>query len=80
LEVISPSVPTTETSACWAKVTGNGRFAYAANTGSGTISGYRLTADGALNLLNADGVTGVTGDDSRPADMALSIDARFDRR
>jgi 6-phosphogluconolactonase (cycloisomerase 2 family) len=77
LEIISPSVPTTESSACWAIVTGNGRFAYTANTGSGTISGYRLTPDGALNLLNTDGVTGVTGGDSRPADMALSIDAQY---
>jgi len=55
LEVISPTVHTTETSACWVVVTGSGRFAYAANTGSGTISGYRLETDGALTLLNADG-------------------------
>jgi 6-phosphogluconolactonase (cycloisomerase 2 family) len=77
LEVISPSVPTTETSACWVVVTGSGRFAYAANTGSGTISGYRLDTDGALTLLNADGVTGITGAGSSPADMTLSFDGRF---
>ena len=77
LEVISPSVPTTETSACWTVVTGTGRFAYAANTGSGTISGYRLATDGALTLLNADGVTGITGANSSPADMTLSLNSRF---
>ena len=75
LEVISPSVPTTETSACWVVVTGNGRFAYTANTGSGTISGYRITPDGALALLNGDGVNGITG--SAPADMTLSRNSRF---
>jgi 6-phosphogluconolactonase (cycloisomerase 2 family) len=77
LEVISPTVPTTETSACWVVVTGSGRFAYTANTGSGTISGYRLETDGALTLLNADGVTGITGAGSSPADMTLSFDGRF---
>jgi 6-phosphogluconolactonase (cycloisomerase 2 family) len=77
LEIISPSVPTTETSACWAIVTGNGRFAYTANTGSGTISGYRLATDGALTVLNADGVTGITGANSSPADMTLSLNSRF---
>ncbi len=77
LEVISPTVPTTETSACWTVVTGNGRYAYAANTGSGTISGYRLAPHGVLTLLNADGVTGITGADSSPADMTLSLNSRF---
>ncbi len=76
LEIISASVPTTETSACWAVVTEGGRYAYTANTGSGTISGYRI-ADGALTLLNADGVTGITGPGSSPADMTLSVNSRF---
>jgi hypothetical protein len=77
LEVISPTVATTETSACWVVVTGSGRFAYTANTGSGTISGYRLGTDGALTLLNADGVTGITGANSSPADMTLSLDRQI---
>jgi 6-phosphogluconolactonase len=77
LQVTSPSVPTTETSACWVAVTANGRFAYTANTGSGSISGYRVGADGALTLLDADGVTGVTGPGSGPADMTMSADGRF---
>jgi 6-phosphogluconolactonase len=34
LGVVSASVPTTETAACWVAVTNNGKFAYAANTGS----------------------------------------------
>ncbi|HXT40116.1 MAG TPA: beta-propeller fold lactonase family protein [Candidatus Angelobacter sp.] len=77
LEVVSPSVPTTESSACWVAVTDDGRFAYTANTGSGTISGFRIASDGSLNLLNADGVTGITGTGSSPADMTLSTGSRF---
>jgi 6-phosphogluconolactonase (cycloisomerase 2 family) len=75
LQVISPSVPTTETAACWIVVTRNGRFAYASNTGSGTVSGYSVSSGGSLSLLDADGVTGVTG--LGPIDMALSVNSHF---
>jgi 6-phosphogluconolactonase len=75
LQVISPSVPTTETAACWIVVTGNGRFAYASNTGSGTVSGYRVVRSGTLHLLNNDGVTGTTG--PGPIDLAVSRNSRY---
>ena len=75
LQVISPSVPTTETAACWIVVTRNGHFAYASNTGSGTLSGYDVSSGGSLNLLNADGLTAVTG--PGPIDMALSVNSHF---
>ncbi len=75
LQVISPSVPTTETAACWVVVAGNGGFAYASNTGSGTVSGYRVALDGSINLLNPDGVTGTTG--PGPIDMAFSVNSRY---
>jgi 6-phosphogluconolactonase len=77
LELISGSVPTTETAACWVVVTRNGRFAYTTNTGSGTISGYRVSHSGRLSLLDPDGVTGRTGAGSAPIDLALSNDSRF---
>jgi 6-phosphogluconolactonase (cycloisomerase 2 family) len=77
LSVISPAVPTTETAACWIVITRNSRFAYTSNTGSGTISGYALSRDGELTLLNGDGITGNTGVGSVPIDMALSRDSRF---
>lgn len=70
LEVVSGSVGTTQTAACWVVITRDSRFAYTTNTGSGTISGYRLSPDGALTLLAANGVNGTTG--AGPIDMALS--------
>lgn len=75
LQVITPSAGTTETAACWVVVTGNGRYAYTSNTGSGSISGYRIRDDGRLSLLSADGVTGVTG--AGPIDLALSTGDRY---
>ena len=76
LQLISGSVPTTETAACWFVVTNNGRFAYTSNTGSGSISGYALE-HGGLTLLDADGRTGVTGPGTAPIDLALSHNGRY---
>ena len=77
MNVISASVPTYQTAACWVVVTENGRFAYAANAASGSISGYQVMPDGELVLLNADGRTGVLGNDTTPIDMALSSTGRY---
>lgn len=76
LSLVTGSLGTTETSACWLVVSADGRFAYAANTGSNTITGYAIAADGTLALLDTDGVTG-PGADVGPADMGLSGDDRF---
>ncbi len=46
---------------CWIAVTGDGRYAYSSNTGSGTVTGFRVRDNGALVRLNDNGVTGVTG-------------------
>jgi 6-phosphogluconolactonase (cycloisomerase 2 family) len=75
-DAISPSVPTTETAACWIAITNSGRFAYTTNTGSGTITGYAVH-QGVLTILDADGVTGTLGAGTAPADMALSRDSKF---
>lgn len=75
LSVISPSVATTETAACWVVITSNGRFVYTSNTGSNTISGYRLSPSGELFLLDADGVTATTM--SGPIDLALTRSSHY---
>lgn len=74
LEVLAPSVPTTETAACWVALSKNGRFAYTTNTGSASVSGFAIAADGDLTLLDPDGVTGMTA--AGPIDMDFSVDGR----
>ena len=74
LDVVSASIPTRETAPCWFVVTHNGRFAYTTNTGSASVSGYRVK-DGALRLLDADGKTGSTN--PTPLDAALSGNSRY---
>lgn len=75
---ISLSVPTTQSAACWVVLTGDERFAYTSNTGAGTLSGYQVSPEGRLQLLNSNGVTGTTGDaNSKPIDLALSRDSRY---
>ena len=72
---ISATAKTTETAACWVVVTKNGRYTYTTNTGSNSISGYRIGSDGSLALLDPDGKTAATG--ATPIDMALAKGSRL---
>jgi 6-phosphogluconolactonase len=72
---ITANVATTETAACWVVVTRNGRYTYTTNTGSNSISGFRIASDGALTLLDADGKTATTG--AGPLDLALAKKSRL---
>jgi 6-phosphogluconolactonase len=74
LGVVSASVPTTETAACWVAVTNNGKFAYAANTGSASVTGFEVR-QATLSILDADGKTGTTG--TTPIDAAVSRNGQF---
>lgn len=69
LRVIDATDPTLQSAACWVVVTRDGRFAYVTNTGSNSVSGFRIVA-GHLFRLNRDGITATTG--AAPIDMALS--------
>ncbi len=76
LAVISPSVIAVgQQAACWVAVTKNGRYAYTANAHSGTVTGYGVAQNGSLSLLNANGITGITG--GAPLDMGFSRDSQF---
>lgn len=72
LEVLASAVPTTETAACWVEMSRNQRYAFTTNAGSSSISAFRSTRNGNLNLTTADGVAASTGDGSAPIDLALS--------
>lgn len=73
LNVISRSVGTQQTATCWAVLSPDGRFAYTTNTGSDTISSYRVNFNGSLEL--AEPIAANTGDG--PIDLAISSDGRF---
>jgi len=75
LNVISGSVPNQQTDACWVVITSDGRYAFVANFGSGTISAYRFGLGGRVRLL--DGNAAFLGVDSQPVDLALSADSRY---
>jgi len=75
LEAISASVPTNQTAACWAVLTPDEQFAYVTDTGSATITGYAVGANGDLSRLQADGSSAATG--AGPIDAAISRTGRF---
>lgn len=75
LDTVSASVTTTETAACWIAVTANGRFAYAGNAGTSSVTGYRVAPDGAIDILDADGKTGSSA--AGVTDLAVSRDSRY---
>jgi 6-phosphogluconolactonase len=70
--VISASVATTQTAACWVVVTPNGRYAYVTNTASGTISSYKVRKSGQLALAQSIAATSAAG----PIDAAIAADGR----
>lgn len=75
LDVISGSVANQQTDSCWVIITDDGRYAFTANFGSGTISSYGFGRTGKVRLL--DGDAAFLGADSQPVDLALSADSRY---
>jgi 6-phosphogluconolactonase len=75
LNVVSPSVPTGQTAACWIAVSKNGKFAYSTNAGSGSVSAYRVGTDGSLSLI--DGEAGITGNGTSPIDATVSNNGQY---
>lgn len=56
---------------CWVAITNNGHFAYTANAGSSSISGYSLSSTGSLTLLTT------TSTGAGPNEIVLTRDSRF---
>ena len=72
LSLMSGSIPSEQTAACWVVTARHSRFAYVTNTGSGTVTGYSVARDGKLTRLTDDGITGTTG--GGPTDAATDWD------
>jgi 6-phosphogluconolactonase len=77
VDVISGAIATHQGAPCWLVASKNGRYAYTANAGPGTISGFAVGHDGSLTLLDASGVTADLGAGSHPLDEAISGNGQF---
>ena len=63
--------PDGQTAPCWVEISHDGRYLFAVNTGSTTISRYRILATGALRLLGATSFNSGTG--IGPFDARLDV-------
>lgn len=67
-QLVSASVGSGQSAACWVVVTPNGRYAYTTNTGSGNISAYAVERNGKAALAQAIAAT----TDAGPIDAAIA--------
>jgi 6-phosphogluconolactonase len=72
---ISATVIDHQAAPCWVAVSEDGKYAYTANAGSSSLSGYAIAKNGAISLLNASGVSAST--DAHPVDLAFADGSRF---
>lgn len=61
-----------QTAACWVEISHDGRYLFAVNTASATVSSYAIAADGSLSLLGSTPFTNGAG----AVDARLSPDGR----
>ncbi|MEJ7599077.1 MAG: hypothetical protein WKG01_14305 [Kofleriaceae bacterium] len=71
--LVSGSVPTEQTAACWIAIRGT-RYAFATNTASGSVSGYAIDDDGTIERFSDGGVTAQVG--GAPTDLDFTHDGR----
>jgi 6-phosphogluconolactonase (cycloisomerase 2 family) len=74
---LDTAVPTMQTAACWVAISPDGRFAYTTNTGSDTVSAYRVRRNGDLKLLDKNGIAGRVGEGGAPIDLTFSEQGEF---
>ncbi|HYK10853.1 MAG TPA: beta-propeller fold lactonase family protein [Gemmatimonadales bacterium] len=81
ISVITGSLRDFGQAACWIANTANSSFptqySYTTNTGSSTISGFAIAANGSLSLLNANGKTFILPNHSDPLDEVISDDNNY---
>lgn len=77
LSVISAAAPTLQRAPCWLIVDPSGQFAYTANAGSATITGFAIAANGTLTRLTDTGVSGDLGAGAGPLDLDMSRNGKF---
>ncbi len=73
---ISASIPTLGTANCWNVVTPDGRFVYASNSGSSSLSGFQIGTGGALTPIPGT-VVGLNPPGSTNLDITISSDGGY---
>ncbi len=68
-------MPDTQTDVCWTVITGDGKYAYITNFGSGTLSSYRIASNDAITLLQT--IAGRTAQAQGPRDQDFSRDGKY---
>jgi 6-phosphogluconolactonase (cycloisomerase 2 family) len=64
-----------QTAPCWVEISHDGQYLFAVNTGSTTISSYRILVDGSLKLLGSTPFSSGVG--IRPFDARLDVDGNY---
>jgi 6-phosphogluconolactonase len=77
LAVASAAAATLQRAPCWLIVNNSGRFAYTANAGSATITGFEIAANGTLSRLTTTGVSGDLGAGAQPLDLDMTRNGNF---
>jgi 6-phosphogluconolactonase len=77
LSLITGPVATNQAAPCWLVVSKNGKYAYTANAGAGSISGFAIAQDGSLTLLDPTGVSASIAAGSHPLDETTSGNGRY---
>jgi 6-phosphogluconolactonase (cycloisomerase 2 family) len=75
ITLVDGPVHANQTAACWVVITNNGKYVYATNAGSSSLSSFAAGNDGSLSVSEA--VAGMTGSGSAPIDAALSSNSKF---
>ena len=68
-------ISTQQNAPCWLITTRDGRFAYVANAGSSSITGFSIASSGALSILAP--ITGALSAGSTPLDLDVSRDSKY---
>lgn len=77
LAVASAAAATLQRAPCWLIVNNSGRFAYTANAGSATVTGFEIAANGTLSRLTTTGVSGDLGAGAQPLDLDMTRNGNF---
>lgn len=77
LSVVSAAEATLQSAPCWLIVNNGGRFAYTANAGSATITGFAIDANGTLTRLTQTGESGDLGTGAQPLDLDMTRNGQF---